>query len=128
VLSARTDTEFNYKAHSNNITPTRFLKCSKLVPQNSSIVYNIVHRAFKTYATAHTHSITIKTFAKIEQRKYRLDQEIDLKLSELSQEVEIESEESENAQTVVLETLMPGFPIPEELLNALPKVLGESMM
>lgn len=87
-----------------------------------------MHRAFKTYATAHTNSITIKTFAKIEQRKYRLDQEIDLKLSELSQEVEIESEESENAQTVVLETLMPGFPIPEELLNALPRVLGESMM
>ncbi len=76
VLSAMTDTEFNYKDNSNNIVPTRLLKENKIVPENNHIAYKMVDSIYTQYATKTTSSVVIKTFVKIEQRKFKHNQEV----------------------------------------------------
>lgn len=116
VMEAEMTTEFNYKEAENNVSVTRKFEGNwNITPQHGQ-VYRIIDGCFQRYARRDTSSIIIKTFSKIEQRKYQCNQRIDLYLNRMKQEVEIENIQKEQNEVIVLEELIPGFPIPEGLL------------
>lgn len=104
---------------SNNAEPTEFLKCDKKVTKKDNIVYDIVEGVFETHARKGVSTITIKTFAKVEQKKYKPNELIDFTRCEMSQELILEYEDDREPHTIQLDKLMPGFPIPEELLKVI---------
>ena len=88
-------------------------------------VYRIIDGCFTRFARKDTSSIILKTFSRIEQRKYKCNQRIDLYPNWMKQEIEIESEHREENEKVVLEELLPGFPIPEGLLIQVDKLASK---
>lgn len=122
VMEAQMEGEFNYK-EDNNVRPVRLLEGVWTVSEHQHAhVYGIINKCFNAYAKMDTEKIIIKTFSKVEQKKYRCGQPINLHLNRMTQEVILESRQ-EVATLQKLEHLMPGFPIPEGLLRGLDKAL-----
>lgn len=125
VMEAAMATTFNYKADNNNVEIVRrFDGLWRVNQRKHKMCYSIIHQCFEKFAKHSSDTVTIKTFSRIEQKKYKCGQTISLQLNSMYQEVEVESDITEQAEVTQLEKLMPGFPIPEGLLRELDQGLS----
>lgn len=108
-------TEFNFKMADNNLEPLEVVETTIIIHPMSDI-FNTFSSIYNNYATSSSGNVTVKTFLDVDQNKFKFSNVVPMPYSSMKQEICVHDSESIEPHLIRHPGLLPGFPIPYDLL------------